>query len=224
MHSSEQKFASVAIIANTLLSFAKVKEPVRAAIRNTQRHSMITVGNQKRRKWKVETANMRNRKPVKRKRKSESLTNDALTSNAAALAFASINLNLADVAEERECLERRDDLDFTECESVFAHPCEFLEPINRSAAISHEVTSRLYRDPYRLRAKCKASLHQGTPFSLVNLLPCLLPCDSFVGQTVTAVNSMSIPRFIRSDQLRSAHRSNTIPYKKSLQTSKCLYP
>ena len=36
---------------------------------------------------------------------------------------------------------------------------------------------------------------------------------------VTAVNSMSIPRFIRSDQLRSAHRSNTIPYKKSLQTS-----
>ena len=42
--------------------------------------------------------------------------------------------------------------------------------------------------------------------------------------TVTAVNSMSIPRFIRSDQLRSAHRSNTIPYKKSLQTSKCLYP
>ena len=41
---------------------------------------------------------------------------------------------------------------------------------------------------------------------------------------VTAVNSMSIPRFIRSDQLRSAHRLNTIPYKKSLQTSNCLYP
>ena len=47
---------------------------------------------------------------------------------------------------------------------------------------------------------------------------------SFSTDGVTAVNSMSIPRFIRSDQLRSAHRSNTIPYKKSLQTSKCLYP
>ena len=44
-----------------------------------------------------------------------------------------------------------------------------------------------------------------TPFSFVNLLPCLLPCDSLIGQTVTAVTSVSIPRFIRFDQLRSTH-------------------
>ena len=43
--------------------------------------------------------------------------NDSLTSNAAALAFPSTNLNLEDVTEERECLERRDDLHFTECVS-----------------------------------------------------------------------------------------------------------
>ena len=38
---------------------------------------------------------------------------------------------------------------------------------------------------------------------------------------VTAVNSASILRFIRSDQLRSARCSNTILYRKSLLTSKC---
>ena len=36
---------------------------------------------------------------------------------------------------------------------------------------------------------------------------------------VAAVNSVSIPRFIRSDQLRSARCSNTILYDKSFQTS-----
>ena len=59
----------VATVLNTLPSFARVKEPVRFAIRNTQRHSMISVGNQKRWKRKVETANMRNQKPVRKKKK-----------------------------------------------------------------------------------------------------------------------------------------------------------
>ena len=61
-------------VLNTLPSFANVKEPVRFAIRNTQHHSMITIGNQKGWKRKVEMANMRNQKPVKRKWKSQLFT------------------------------------------------------------------------------------------------------------------------------------------------------
>ena len=74
-----------------------------------------------------------------------------------------------------------------------------------------------------------ATNDEGTPLFVTELMEknlCTLLEQRQLSETeiVTAVNSMSIPRFIRSDQLRSADRSNTIPYKKSLQTSKCLYP
>ena len=54
------------------------------------------------------------------------------------------------------------------------------------------------------------------------------PSNGFSGLSkrfcVTAVNSVSIPRFIRSEQIRSAYCLNTILYEKSFQTSKCPFP
>ena len=44
----ENVYASVAIVLNTLPSFAEVEDPARPVTRNTQRHFMITTGSQKR--------------------------------------------------------------------------------------------------------------------------------------------------------------------------------